>query len=205
MMATTHALAGALLGVGMLFLAPEYAPLALVAGAAGGLLPDLDLYADHRRRLHFPVYGSVAAAVAVLIAVLVPGPWTVGAAVLLTAAALHAVGDAFGGGLELRPWEGNSERAVYDHFNGRWIAPRRWIRYDGSPEDVALSAVLALPTLWAFGHLPVVRRVVTGVLLASAGYAAARKHVARLAVYVVGCLPGPVAAALPDRFVTDLE
>jgi hypothetical protein len=205
MMVTTHVLAGALFGVGALFLAPEHAPLALVAGAAGGALPDLDLYAGHRRTLHFPVYGSVATAAAAAVAVLAPGTWTVGAAVLLGAATLHAVSDALGSGLELRPWEGNSERAVYDHFNGRWVAPRRWVRYDGAPEDLALGTALALPTLWGFGHLAPVRRAVLGILLLSAGYVVIRKPMARLAVYVVRRLPAPIADAMPERFASDLQ
>src|SRR6056297_545185 len=57
--------------------------------------------------------------------------------------ALHAASDALGGGLELKPWRATSERAVYDHFRGRWIRPRRWVRYDGAPEDLAFAGILA--------------------------------------------------------------
>jgi len=203
MMATTHALAGATAGAIALFVAPEFAFVALVAGAAGGVAPDLDLYAGHRRTLHFPVYGALAAALALPVAVLAPGPWTVGAFVFLAAAALHAASDALGGGLELRPWQGTSEKAVYDHFNGRWIRPRRLVRYDGAPEDAALGAVLALPTLLAFG--PDVRTTVAAALVVSVGYALLRKQMVAFAERIVERLPASVVDAVPERFISDLS
>src|SRR6056297_1290775 len=105
MMATTHALAGLALAALVAPIAPEHAPTAAAAGLAGGVFPDLDLYAGHRRTLHFPVYYAVAAAPAVAFAALAPSALTVGVAVFLAAAALHAASDALGGGLELEPWK----------------------------------------------------------------------------------------------------
>jgi len=203
MMATTHALAGALAGVVTLAVAPELAPVALVAGAAGGAFPDLDLYYGHRRTLHFPVYGSLAALAALAAAVLSPGAGTVALAAFLGAAACHAASDALGGGLELRPWEGTSERAVYDHFRGMWLRPRRLVRYDGAPEDAALGVVLAVPTVVAFG--PPVETVVGIALALSIGYALLRKPMVALAEFVVARLPDSVSGVLPERFVADLQ
>jgi hypothetical protein len=203
MMATTHVFAGALAGVLALAVAPEYAGHALVAGAVGGVVPDLDLYAGHRRTLHFPVYGTLAAAVALAAALLFPGPGTVATAAFLGAAALHAASDALGGGLELRPWEGTSERAVYDHFRGVWIRPRRWVRYDGAPEDAALGAVLAAPTLLAFG--PGVRPAIAALLCVSVAYAVLRKPMVALAERLVARLPSDALDALPERFLSDLR
>ncbi|WP_435076861.1 hypothetical protein [Halococcus sp. AFM35] len=121
-MATTHALAGVALAA---LVASEQAGVALPAGFVGGLFPDLDLYVGHRKTLHFPVYyWPLALAGGVLVAI-GTGPATVGLACFLLAAALHSTMDAFGGGLELRPWEATSERAVYNHYTGRWHRPRR--------------------------------------------------------------------------------
>ncbi len=52
--------------------APEFASIALVAGLLGGVFPDLDLYAGHRKTLHFPVFYSAVATVAVVVAALIP-------------------------------------------------------------------------------------------------------------------------------------
>ncbi len=202
-MVTTHALAGALAGVVTLAVAPELAPVALVAGAAGGVFPDLDLYYGHRRTLHFPAYGSLAALGGLTVAAAAPGPGTVALAAFLCGAACHAASDALGGGLELRPWEGTSERAVYDHVRGVWLPPRRWVRYDGAPEDAALAAVLALPTFLAFG--PTVDTALGVVLAVSVGYAVLRKPMVALAEAVVSRLPESVSRALPERFVADLQ
>lgn len=199
MMATTHVLAGiALAGVVAAF-APEFAGVAIAAAVLGSVFPDLDLYAAHRRTLHYPVYYSIAALCALAIAGAVPGELTVGLALFLLSAALHSAMDALGGGLELRPWRGESEEAVYSHYHGRWIRPRRWIRYDGAPEDLALAALLAAPTLLVF-DAPL-RTVVLGLLAISAGYALVRKPLVDATEWVVERMPDSILAKVPGRLL----
>ena len=194
MMLPTHALVGLAIAVPVAFVAPESADVALLAGVAGGVLPDLDLYAGHRRTLHFPVYYSALATAAFPLAVFHPTATTIGVAVGLVAAALHCVMDVFGGGLELRPWEGTSDRAVYDHLRGRWLPPRRWVRYDGAPEDLLLAVVLAGPIL------PVVEGPFRGLVLVTLAvggvYAALRRTLPGLALRLVDDV---IARAVPDR------
>lgn len=207
-MLPTHALAGMLLALPVALLAPEHAPTVLAAGLFGGVLPDLDLYTGHRRTLHFPVYYSLLAGVVGVAAVLQPTGLTVGAAVLFAAAALHCLADAFGGGLELRPWEGTSDRAVYNHYRGHWITPRRWVRYDGAPEDFLLTLALAAP-LWLMVGDPY-RPVVGLAVVVAAGYAATRRLLPRLASLLFGrllprYLPETVVAVAPDRYLGDSD
>ncbi|WP_435118428.1 metal-dependent hydrolase [Halolamina sp. C58] len=206
MMLPTHALFGMLLALPVAALAPEHATVALGAGLAGGVLPDLDLYAGHRRRLHYPVGYSVLGGVAAVGAVGAPSPPMIAAAVLFAAAASHSLLDAFGGGLELRPWEATDDRAVYDHVRGRWIAPRRWVRYDGAPEDLLLSVGLAIPV--GLHVAPPFDRLVVASLAVAVAYAATRRVLPRLArVLVTEVLPGRVPPALlarlPARYVED--
>lgn len=202
MMATTHALAGIALVSAAALVAPEHVPLTAVAAAGvGGIVPDLDLYGAHRRTLHFPVYYSIAAAAALVVALLVPTTLTVVLAAGLGAAALHSVMDALGGGLELRPWEGTSERAVYNHWRGQWIRPRRWVRYDGAPEDLLLAGALATPTVALSSGT--VRTGVVALLAVSTLYAVVRKPLVVVAEHVVGVLPAPVVERMPDRFTED--
>ncbi|WP_306052960.1 metal-dependent hydrolase [Natronococcus wangiae] len=207
MMATTHAFAALALAAALALVAPQFAVVVAVAAIVGGLFPDFDLYAGHRRTLHFPVYYWLLAAPASAVAVLVPTRTTVAVAVFLLAAALHSVTDVFGGGLELRPWRGISDRAVYSHYHGRWLEPRRWVRYDGSPADLALAGALAVPGLVVFDG--VVRTVVIALLAVSAGYALVRKPLVAVAERLLERVPEPVLACLPDRFLpideSDLE
>jgi hypothetical protein len=202
MMATTHALAGLLLGSLVATVAPGVAEPAIVAGLVGGAIPDLDLYVGHRKTLHFPVAGSFLAGVATVLAVLVPGPLTVAVAVFLAAAALHSVSDAAGGGLELRPWRATSERAVYDHVRGRWLRPRRWVRYDGAPEDAALAGLLAAPSLLLTSPdaVPMLHTGVVAVVGVSAAYALLRRRVAALTARIATRAPASLRSHLPDRF-----
>ncbi|ACV10307.1 membrane-bound metal-dependent hydrolase [Halorhabdus utahensis DSM 12940] len=202
MMLPTHALAGMALALPVAYVAPEFGGLALLAGLVGGMFPDFDMYVGHRKTLHYPVYYAALAAPFVAIALFLPSVPTVIAAVFLVGAALHSLTDVFGGGLELRPWEGNSERAVYDHYREQWIAPRQWIGYDGSPGDLALSYGLAAPLLIAIeGPF---QWVVIAALAVASVYSAVRRCLPRIAVTALDVatpwLPEDVLSALPSRY-----
>jgi membrane-bound metal-dependent hydrolase YbcI (DUF457 family) len=199
MMLSTHVLAGLALALPVVAVAPELAPAALVAGALGGAVPDFDMYAGHRQTLHFPVYYSMLAVPAAAVALFVPTALTVALAVGVAAAAAHCLMDVFGGGLELRPWEGRSTRAVYDHYNGRWLAPRRLIRYDGAPEDLVLASGFALLSItWLDG--PAIP-LVAALLSISLVYVLLRKWLADLAPTVFSKVPGPVEEHVPKRYL----
>lgn len=197
MMATTHALAGVALAVGVSVAVPEAGGLPIVAAAAGGVFPDLDLVGAHRKTLHFPVYYSVAALVAAAVAAVLTTPATLALALFCAAAALHSVMDAVGGGLEPRPWLARSDRAVYDHARRRWVAPRRWIRYDGAPEDLLLCAVLAVPGLLTLGGVG--QQALVAALVLSAGYTLLRKPLVSLADRLVPKIPQETFDRLPSR------
>jgi hypothetical protein len=213
MMATTHALVGVGLAVLVGSLFPEGAAgtsmVPVAAAALGGLFPDFDLYAGHRRTLHFPVYFNVAAVIAAVVAaaatVVAPGSAVVitSVALFLAAAGVHSAMDAAGGGVELRPWRGESDRAVYSHHHGRWIRPRRWVRYDGAPEDLLVAVAVAAPVVYVVDG-----PVETGVLLAvgvSAVYVVVRKPMVAATQAVVDALPQRVVDRLPARFVDDFR
>jgi len=161
------------------------------------------MYAGHRQTLHYPVYYSMFAVAALALALLVPSPLTVGGAVALLGAATHSLADVFGGGLELRPWEGTSDRAVYDHYRSRWIAPRRWVGYDGSPGDLLLSLTLAVPLLVTLDGM--LEDAVIASLTVAVLYTAVRRFLPTIAEVVVGSLlpvlPGRLHDLVPDRYL----
>lgn len=150
MMATTHVFAGLAVVAPVAFVAPEFAVPLAVGAIVGGLAPDFDLVLEHRRSLHFPVVGLPVATLAVGLAVLAASSVTVTLAAVAVVAWLHAASDALGDGPEMDPWTDPGDRAVYDHVRGRWIRPRRWIRYDGAPEDGIAAVALAVPPLLVF-------------------------------------------------------
>lgn len=199
MMAMTHALAGLLVGALALPLVPALAPTALAAGFLGGLAPDLDIFATHRRTLHFPVYGPPVAALLAVPAILVPGNVTVFVAVFAGAAALHAAMDVAGGGLGLQPWLQEDDRAVYSHALGRWIAPWGPIEYDGAPADFLLALALGLPLL-VVGSGPVWWLVV-GLLGTAAGYVLVRKRLVAILSALTDLVPRPLWILLPGRML----
>lgn len=173
-MATTHVFVGLALVVPAALAVPEFATPLAVGAILGGVAPDLDIVFDHRRTLHFPVTAGVLAVPAVGVALVVPSVLSVAGAAFLVATWIHALSDAAGGGPDFDPWTNPTEKGVYDHVNGRWIRPRRWIRYDGAPEDAVLAVALAVPALVVFdGWIQTV--VVAGVVI-SLGYALIRRR-----------------------------
>ena len=201
MMLPTHALGGMALALPLLTVAPEFAGIGLVAGLFGGIFPDLDMYVGHRKTLHYPVYYSVLAIGMALVAAFVPTAIGIGIAFFLLGASIHSVSDILGGGLELRPWESTSNRAVYDHHNSKWIAPRRWIRYDGSPEDLLLSVTIAALLLVSIKG--VFNWLILSTLTVAAGYTALRRILPDVAVLLVQILPTPLLAHVPARYLSD--
>jgi hypothetical protein len=203
MMATTHVLVGVVIGLAAVAVGPVESGVVVAAAGLGGLVPDFDILGAHRKTLHFPVYGSIAAGAATLLATLVPTRPTVALAAFLLAAAAHAVGDLFGGGLSLRPWNATSDRGVYEHLRGRWHPPRRVIRYDGAPEDALLAGALAVPSLIALDGLG--RWVVVGLVAVSVVYAATRRLLVDGGELLVRRLPGWLLRLVPETLIEDLR
>jgi hypothetical protein len=176
MMSPTHTASGVVLAVPLVVVAPEFAAVGALAGIAGGVFPDLDfVVGEHRRTLHFPVYYWLLALPAVVAAAVSPSTMTVALALFTLSAAVHSVVDWFGAGPEPRPWADPSERAVYLHVENRWLVPKRWVRYDGAPEDLLLARVLSVPGLYLFGET--VRTLTIAGLVVGVVYTLVRKRV----------------------------
>jgi hypothetical protein len=87
---------------------------------------------------------------------------------------------------------------VYDHARGEWRAPKRWIRYDGSPRDVLLMALLGIPLAAVLA--PPVRWLVVATLLVGVAYGLLRRRLAAIAPAVFGAVPELLAHRVPDRY-----
>jgi len=173
-MATTHAFVGLALASAYAALGGDYGATAAAGALAGGVFPDLDLVFEHRKTLHFPEYYAALSVLAVAVALVRPSALAAGAAAFLVAAAVHAASDVLGGGLEARPWQGNSDRSVFLHRRGGWARPRRYVRYDGAPEDFAVGAAFAVPGWLAFDGW--VHDVVLAGIAVSTVYVLVRKR-----------------------------
>lgn len=201
MMLPTHALVGMALALPVALSVPELAPAALLGGFLGGVFPDLDLYAGHRRTLHYPTLYPLVLIPAALVALAVTTPASVALAVGMAAAAAHCRMDIYGSGLELRPWEGNSERAVYDHVRREWVAPRRLVSFDGSPGDLAIATAVAIPLFLAVEGT--FTAVVAAAIAVGAAYTLLRRWLAELAPVVFGRVPSSLAQYVPERYRTE--
>lgn len=145
MMATTHAFVSLAVAVVSLPVLSEYASPPLVLGAAflGGIAPDLDLVAHHRKTLHYPLLTPALAVGLAAVAVATSSAPATLAAIGVGSAAVHAAADVFGGSPEREPWDPSLERAVYNHLFGYWHPARRYVRYSGAPEDFVVGLAFA--------------------------------------------------------------
>jgi hypothetical protein len=181
---------GLLLATPVAIVAPELAPSVAAAAVLGSLAPDLDMaVGTHRRTFHLPLLAWPPALVAAGIALARPTPWLVASAVFLLTVAVHPLCDLLGGSSEPHPWLARTNRGVYSHVGRRWIEPRRLVRYDGSPGDLAVAALAAVPALVVFG--PSVEPVVVAALVVGTGYVVVRKRVPQLSGRLP--VPGPLA------------
>lgn len=178
MMTSTHGFVGAAIGVGLATVRPGVGAAAIVVGFVAGALPDADLLATHRRTCHFPVLAPAVALPVTALALAVGRPAALLVAVAALAVAVHCLMDVLGGGVEHRPWEATSERGVYDHVRGRWIRPRRWVRWAGAPEDFLVALA---PALFVLAVAPDgLQSGLLLVLLASGGFVLVRRRLPAL-------------------------
>ena len=198
MMLPTHALVGIAIALPVTLTFPEFAPAALIGGFLGGIFPDLDLYTGHRRTLHYPTIYPLLVGPAAIGALAFPSVLTVGLALAIVGAAAHCRMDIYGSGLELRPWEQTSEKAVYDHVQKRWIEPRRLVSYDGSPGDLAIATAVGVP-LFVVVETPFAMAVAAAIGIGVV-YTFTRRYLADLAPVVFGRVPAPLARYVPERY-----
>jgi hypothetical protein len=191
-------LAGVVITLPFLYLFPDQALSLFIVGAVGGIFPDFDLYSGHRKTLHFPVYYALPALMLSIIGVITMEPLVLFGFIFTTAAWLHSVMDIFGSGIELRPWEGTSEKAVYNHRQKEWIKPRRFVAYDGSPGDLFLAAAFGLPVLFVFSSP--VDLYIGGLLIIGVVYAVCRKQLAEIAAWIAHQLPDRIHSFIPPRY-----
>lgn len=206
MMALTHGAVSVALVALATPLLGEYAGPSLVAAAlVGGLAPDLDLLAAHRKSGHYPV-GYTALALGALAGLLTTGePALALVAVAVGSAALHAWSDALAGGVESEPWNPTTERAVYNHALGRWHRPRRYVRYSGAPEDglLAVGAVAIAVASPATG--PIAEAGLWWLAAVAVGYALARRQMAGIPARIVRHLPAWLVTVLPSVRVDETD
>ncbi|WP_121741624.1 metal-dependent hydrolase [Natronorubrum halophilum] len=206
MMALTHGFMALAAAVFLLPVFGEYAGPALLAAAfLGGLAPDADLVARHRKTLHFPVWFSVATLALSSLAALTGSGTLLVLTVAVWAAALHSISDVLGGSAECEPWNPVTENGVYNHVLGRWHRPRRYVRYSGAPEDFLVCLAFAAVAIDSGLTGPAVDRALL-VLVAFAGvYALCRKRLAEIGTVAGSLVPRKLRAILPAVRVEETE
>lgn len=207
MMALTHGFMSLALAVLVLPFVSDHvaAPLLLAVTFVGGVAPDADILANHRKTLHYPVLYP-----ALTLLLLVGFLFTSSAIFLLAtlaigAAALHCLSDILAGGAEREPWNPVTDHGVYNHVLKRWHRPRRYVRYSGAPEDFFVSLVFAMVAVWS-ATTSVTVDVSVLCLLAVAGiYSLLRKRLRQVATFGVALVPLRLHFLVPAVQVEETE
>lgn len=207
MMGFTHlfmslALATLVLPFGSEYVAP---PVVFVTALVGGLSPDLDLVARHRRTLHYPVvYPLLTGASLVLFFVTGTALGLLGT-LLFGTAALHVFSDVLAGSAEETPWDPVTEFGVYNHVLGRWHRPRRVVQYSGSPGDFLLSAGFATIAFLSPATTAAMDAAIVGLVAIAGGYSLGRKRLSALTSSLKERLPPRVRRVVPVLRIEESE
>lgn len=124
-------------------------PVAVLAGMIGGFLPDIDMLLEHRKTTHRPFQYLVLTTVFLAAVLLQGGAYLVFATFLLGSMMLHSFMEIFSNGKTMRPKKETDDRAVFNHFTGNWIKPRRTV-IDASFRDLMCTVFFSIPVL-AYG------------------------------------------------------
>ncbi|MFB6242116.1 MAG: metal-dependent hydrolase [Candidatus Nanosalina sp.] len=148
MMFSTHILAGGTLGLIATFFAPQLVPLAVLGGMIGGFLPDVDMFAEHRKTGHRPFQYLILTTLLLAAAYIQTTQALIFASFLFASMTLHGFMEIYSNGKTMRPQEETDDRAVYNHLKGEWIEPKRWVLCS-SKEDLAIMLLVAAPLLYS--------------------------------------------------------
>lgn len=207
MMALTHLLMSLAIATFVIPVVSEYVTPTVVLATAivGGLSPDLDLIARHRRTLHYPVvfpFLTLAFLTLFLISGLVAGLL---GGLLFGVATLHVLTDILGGSAEQAPWNPDTEFGVYNHVLGCWHRPKRVVQYSGSPGDFLLGVGFGTIAYLAPGTTVLMDSVIVFLILIAGGYSLLRKRLSNLASYLDEYLSPRVSRLIPVLQVEESE
>lgn len=133
----------------------------VLAGLAGGLLPDVDrleqIGLSHRKSLHYVVGYGILSIVLMGLAFVVARDlvvWMVALSCFFAGAWLHSFMDIFDGF-----WADDVNKGVYEHFRQRWIKALNWIPFadlrEWSLQSLSTAVVLGIsPQLTAIMAIP---------------------------------------------------
>ena len=207
MMAFTHLFMSLAMAVLAVPLVSEYVapPVVLATAVVGGLSPDLDLVARHRRTLHYPVIFPLLTLA--FLALFLTSGFVAGLLVglLFGAAALHVLADLLGGSAEQAPWDPVTEFGVYNHVLGRWHRPMRIAKYSGSPGDFLLGAGFGAIAYLSPETTAAVDGAIVCLVVVAGGYSLGRKRLSNFALYLERILPPRVRHLIPALRVEESE
>mgnify|MGYP006265906321 CR=1 FL=1 len=198
MMLPTHIIVGMFLSLSVLYIEPNYINSVILVSIFGSLIPDLDMYYGHRKTLHYPVFCSIATLLSFCILIFITNIYSISLFFFFMTLSIHPLLDILSSGLEIRPWENTSKKAVYNHYSKQWIAPLHIIPYDGSKEDLSVLLILSIPLMVYLGQpfysLIIVLNII-GIL-----YTLSRKILPEFIKPVIKIVPDNYRKYIPDRY-----
>lgn len=190
MMLPTHISSGLLIAGIFSHIFPEYTSVFLIAIVIGSILPDLDLIiGTHRKTLHYPIYSLLGVVISAGISPLFTGVYGVILVGFFIGVFQHSISDVLGGGVEEKPWERTSDKAVYSHYNDKWLPPTYHLGYDGSLKDVFALTILLILSWMLLPYNQYVTGFILLLFVIGVLYASVRKLLPRLSIYLYKKFP----------------
>jgi hypothetical protein len=143
-MLPTHIVTGGFIGLVLSILDPSNSSLFIYLGMLAGILPDLDMFIEHRKTFHRPLQYFTGFIILLLSYLGLQSSYLLAFSVILGSMSIHCIFEIFGQGKTMNPDLKEDERCEYNHITGNWIKPRRKVKV-GSGKDLILTIAFSAP------------------------------------------------------------
>ena len=146
MMLPTHVLIGGLSALSISALVSQPQTWLIIVGMTAAILPDLDIFIEHRKTLHRPKEYIIGLGLFSSIFFLNGSSLSLYLTVFFLGLISHIILDLLAYGKTMNPDLKEDGRCMYDHLSSKWIKPLK-IAKPGSKKDLILGTIASIPLL----------------------------------------------------------
>ena len=147
MMLPTHIVMGGFIGLVLSLIDPSKASLYIYIGMFAGIIPDFDIFLEHRKTLHRPLEYLMVFTALVFSYALFQLNSVLALAALFGSMSIHCIFELFGQGKTMNPDLKTDDRGVYNHLAQNWLKPKRIVKV-GSMKDLLILTVFSIPLMF---------------------------------------------------------
>lgn len=153
MMLPTHIVMGGFIGLALSIIDPTTLSLYIYIGMIAGVIPDVDIFLEHRKTLHRPLEYLLVFTTLIFTYALFQLNSILVVAALFGSMSIHCISELFGQGKTMNPDLKTDDRCVYNHLAQNWLKPKRVVKV-ASIRDLMILMVFSIPLMF-YASMPI--------------------------------------------------